>query len=490
MPDTPIYNPAGYSYPTKDALTSNIGNVSPSAIWINPIKSATFGAISGLSNPITTSIVQAVGSKLFKTKKLDGILDDRTENLGQPYSLIPFSRKNEMVNWPTKYKDTRSFKGYKFSVDNVRLDGASAASRRLFNADSRGSKFSIAYAAATASPGGAYQLFNLETMYGWGNHGSPTALRRDFTARSNVATRWDAANKEWTPTKNPIEIATEFLGDKINVIDYSKRKLSDVYQWNPRSINLGKKINGFLEKTDLTKDFIKFYFTGPNLQNGKSDAIDDIMVFRAIIDSFSDTHTPGWTAVNMVGRADPNYMYTGYSREVSLSFTVYATSRDEMKPIYRKLNALSSYTAPEYSAKTIALKAPWLRMTIGDLLVQQPVLINSLSYTFIDSDTTWEINLEDDPTMMQAPHKISVSMGLNVLTDYLPQKNGKMYTLAKQFNDQAKTLAGGDNWLSDFDAANTLSNERFLNWQGALDQTKISKDLTTDITPQNSGINK
>jgi hypothetical protein len=488
MSDTPIYNPPGYSYPFKDSLTSNVGNVSPNAVWINPVKSAALGAISGLGNPITTAAAQIGISKLFSITGADGILDNRGDNLGQPYSLIPFSRNNEMVNWPIKYKDTRSFKGYKFSVDNVRLDGASAASRRLFNSDTRGSKFSIAYAAATASPGGAYQLFNLETMYGWGNHGSPTALRRDFTSRSNVATRWDAIQKQWKPTRNPIEIATEFLGDKINVIDYGKRKLSDVYQWNPRAINLGSKISGFLDKTDLTKDFIKFYFTAPTLQNGIDAPADDIMVFRAIIDSFSDTHTPGWTAVNMVGRADPNYMYTGYSREVSLSFTVYATSRDEMKPIYRKLNALSSYTAPEYSAATIALKAPWLRMTIGDLLVQQPVLINSLSYTFIDSDTTWEINLEDDPTMMQAPHKVSVSMGLNVLTDYLPQKNGKMYTLAKQFNSQAQPIAGGDNWLSDFDSDNTAINDRLVEWQAVQQQRKLSRKLNATPDPSVSGI--
>ena len=180
------------------------------------------------------------------------------------------------------------------------------------------------------------------------------------------------------------------------------------------------------------------------------DEIDDIIVFRAIIDSFTDTHSPSWSSVAMIGRADPNYTYTGYSREVNISFTVFATSRDEMKPIYRKLNALASYTAPEYGTGTIAMKSPWMRMTIGDLLVQQPVLINSLSYTFADGDTTWEINIEDDPTMMQAPHKISVSLGLNVITDYLPEKKGKMYTLAKQFNSEATPIEGGDNWLSDF----------------------------------------
>jgi hypothetical protein len=64
-------------------------------------------------------------------------------------------------------------------------------------------------------------------------------------------------------------------------------------------------------------------------------------------------------------------------------------------------------------------------------------------------DTTWEINIEDDPEMMQAPKKISVSMTLNIVTNELPQKGGKFYTLAKTFEDDDQAKDGNDNWLSD-----------------------------------------
>jgi hypothetical protein len=452
-------NPTGFTYPNRIDIIGNIGNVAPGAIFVNVLRNATNGAASFLGNPITQQFAQPAISTAFKTTKLDGIDDGRSENMGQPYSIVPFTRIAQIANWPSKYQDFRSFKGYTFNVNNMRLDGASAAARGAANLDAKGSIIAAAYALASAIPGGAYQVFNIESIYGWGNHGEPNALHRDFTARSHVATRWkpgiglDEKGKpkkgSWLPTTNPAELLTEFRGDKITVIDYSQRKLSQAYRWKPAFFPGAQKFNNFISATDLTKDFIKFYFTGPKLQNGV-DEIDDIIVFRAIIDSFTDTHSPSWSAVNMIGRADPNYMYTGYSREVSISFTVFATSRDEMKPIYRKLNALASYTAPEYGVGTIAMKSPWMRMTIGDLLVQQPVLINSLSYTLVDGDTTWEINIEDDPTMMQAPHKISVTLGLNVITDYLPEKNGKMYTLAKKFNADATPKEGGDNWLSDF----------------------------------------
>jgi hypothetical protein len=178
----------------------------------------------------------------------------------------------------------------------------------------------------------------------------------------------------------------------------------------------------------------------------------------------------------MVGRADPNYIYTGYSRDVSLSFTMFATSRDEMKPMYRKINALAAYTTPDYSSDTIAMKGPWLRMTIGDLLVQQPVVITSLQYTFMDSDTTWEINIEQDSTMMQVPHKVSVQLGLHVISDYLPEKGGRMYSLAKQYNDLGIPKEGGDNWLSDFGTNQTDEKAKKIAENRAANRASITTE--------------
>jgi len=250
----------------------------------------------------------------------------------------------------------------------------------------------------------------------------------------------------WVPTKNPIALATAFRGDRVNVIDFGKRTLQDAYRWKPKRSVVGAK----LDKLGITQDLIEFYFTGPKLQAGAADNLeDDIIVFRAIMNSLSDTFSPSWTPQQMIGRADPNYHYTQVTRDIQLDFVVYATDRDELKPIWRKLNALAGYTAPEYDKESIALKAPWLRFTIGDLWKQQAAFISSLTYTLHDSDTTWEINLEADPTMMQLPHKVSVSMGLTPIMDQLPQKGGRFYTLAKQFDQVSQPKPGNDNWLSD-----------------------------------------
>ena len=40
-------------------------------------------------------------------------------------------------------------------------------------------------------------------------------------------------------------------------------------------------------------------------------------------------------------------------------------------------------------------------------------------------------------------------MGLNIITNELPQKGGRFYTLAKRFHKTNQTKPGSDNWLSD-----------------------------------------
>jgi hypothetical protein len=216
-------------------------------------------------------------------------------------------------------------------------------------------------------------------------------------------------------------------------------------------------------KPSLTKDFIKFFLTGPTLTAtdlfGTSTNKDDIIVFRAVLTSLSDSFSPQWTDVKMIGRADPNYQYTSYARSLSVDFDIVITDRDEIKPTWRKLNALAGYCAPIYDPTSIALVGPWMRITLGDLFHQTPVVLDSLSYTY-DLDHSWEINIEGDKEMFETPRKISVSCTFKVITDTLPQNNGRFFGLAKQYNAKNLSKAGNDNWLSDFKP--TAPDPRFL----------------------------
>jgi hypothetical protein len=368
-------------------------------------------------------------------------------NLANPidslYSTTPFTQLRNLP-W-IAINDFRSRKGVDgpgFSYD-TRLDGVALLAR---NPSARAALL----VGLSAQPGGAYTVFNRNGFgkygYGWGDHGNTYALRSDFTQQSHVATRWSAADETWKPVANPLSIATPFRGDKVNVVDYQPAgNLGAIYKWKTSTFSIGAELNE-------TQDFIKFFFTGPKLAPHTAETptvTDDVIVFRATLGSITDTFNPQWNAVQLMGRADPNYHYASFSRDISLDFTIYATDRDEMKPIYRKLNALAGYTTPDYSGTNIGFKGPWMRITVGDLYNQMPVIISSLSYTLGDTETPWEINIEDDPEMMQTPLMVKVSIGFNVIGDSLPQKGGRFYSLAKKY-DVNGSVPGSDNWLGDF----------------------------------------
>lgn len=379
-----------------------------------------------------------------------------------PYNLLnhkftPAENGKEGIDNNFRFSDFRAKLPYN-NLINRRFDGASALIR--------GGWIGGLYAAASASPAGAYSVFNIMgNKYfgaGLGDEGNPGAIINDFTMRSHVATKWKSdpslpTKGTWEMTTNPIELITAFRGDKVTVIDFGKRLEGNAYAWNPVTTKLLEKAGKASSKilgslgAGLTQDFIKFYFTGPTLFNGYiGDVEDDVIVFRASITSLNDSFTANWAPISLIGRGDPNYQYTGYSRDVNLDFMIIATDRDELKPIWRKLNAMAGYTAPEYDPTSIALKAPWVRITIGDLFRQQPAILTSLSYTLQDNDTSWEINIERDPTMKQVPRKISVSCTFTMVTDYIPQKGGRFYTLADKFNASGSSGRGDHNWLSDF----------------------------------------
>jgi hypothetical protein len=51
------------------------------------------------------------------------------------------------------------------------------------------------------------------------------------------------------------------------------------------------------------------------------------MNFRAYIDSFSDSYSSDWKAQSYMGRGEKFYKYEGFSRDISLAFTVVAQSQ-------------------------------------------------------------------------------------------------------------------------------------------------------------------
>jgi len=187
------------------------------------------------------------------------------------------------------------------------------------------------------------------------------------------------------------------------------------------------------------KDFIKFFFE--DATEGKN-----IMAFRATLNGFTDSFQPGWDPIAIMGRPDSAYLYSSFERTVSFNFTVAATTRSEMIPMWRKLNYLSTYTMPDIAGGSKP-SGPMMRFTIGDMFYRTPGFLTSLSYTIPD-DATWDI-AEEGPGQVskQLPTIIEVSVSLTVIGDYRPQKMGRAYSLSPN----GTTSAGPNNWLGDAD---------------------------------------
>jgi hypothetical protein len=169
------------------------------------------------------------------------------------------------------------------------------------------------------------------------------------------------------------------------------------------------------------RDLIKFRIEAVDNDNPNQSAW---MIFRAYLKDINDNPNPTWNSVKYVGRGDTFYIYNGFERNVSFNFQVAAMSEAELEPMWQKLNYLYSNTMPDYSDNV--LRAPYMKLTIGNYLYRQPGIIKSLTYT-IDNNSPWEIAINDPETpggspLYELPHVLNVSMTFAPIHDFLPRK--------------------------------------------------------------------
>ena len=95
-----------------------------------------------------------------------------------------------------------------------------------------------------------------------------------------------------------------------------------------------------------------------------------------------------------LGRGESFYNYNGFTRQLSLSWTVAAQSKEELIPMYKKLNFLASSLAPDYSPSGY-MRGNIVQLTIGGYVYEQPGIITGLTYT-MEETSPWEIGIKTD----------------------------------------------------------------------------------------------
>jgi hypothetical protein len=135
------------------------------------------------------------------------------------------------------------------------------------------------------------------------------------------------------------------------------------------------------------------------------------MHFRAFLGPMSDSYNANWNSFQYLGRGENFYTYGGFTRQISLSWTVAAQSKEELIPMYKKLNYLASTLAPDYSPNGF-MRGNLVQLTVGGYLYEQPGFITNLTYD-IQEDTPWEIGIGaiagQDGSVKELPHIIRVT---------------------------------------------------------------------------------
>jgi hypothetical protein len=273
---------------------------------------------------------------------------------------------------------------------------------------------------------------------------TPT-VTEDFRAPLiNTATENQRTFLSISPSYKPNEQGTGNIETRINFRGAGDRGNRLNYKDGKREIN-PKGTGKVVGPTDLINAFPIYQGTSPTDNKLVKDLIDfrigiydndkigvgteiplNWLHFRVLLDDFSDSYGADWKAINYMGRAESFYKYESFKRDISIGFTVAAQSKQELLPIYKKLNYLASSMAPSYSTNGF-IRGNLSRITLGNWLWEQPGFISSVDLSLPD-ESPWEINLpidglNPDREVKQVPHMVQVKIKFTPIHRFRPEIN-------------------------------------------------------------------
>ena len=185
-----------------------------------------------------------------------------------------------------------------------------------------------------------------------------------------------------------------------------KNEKSDIVNLHPYG---GTIADDRLNDTEI--DFVPLKFR--DMVNGKW------IIFRAILESVSDTSSPDYAEERYIGRPDKVYVYQGATRNVNITFKVMPKTVQELIVLWDKLNYLRGLVYP--TIKENRMISPFFNFTLGDMFHKQPMIFQSLNYA-VDVASMWEIR-----PGLRLPKLVNVSADMRVIDKRTPETTGKHY---------------------------------------------------------------
>ena len=151
--------------------------------------------------------------------------------------------------------------------------------------------------------------------------------------------------------------------------------------------------SGVVTDNNIKNDLVKFRI---GVISNTDPSLKTYIHFRAFINSFEDNFSAEWKGTNYMGRGEKFYKYGGFDRKISMGWTVAAQSKQELIPMWQKLNYLASVTAPDYSS-TGYMSGNLITLTVGGYLYEQVGIMTGLNLSIPD-ESPWDIAISDTDT--------------------------------------------------------------------------------------------
>jgi len=205
-------------------------------------------------------------------------------------------------------------------------------------------------------------------------------------------------------------------------------------------------------------DLIKFAF---ELINNDKPAESIALFFRAFLTSgINDTNAASLSSFKYIGRGENFYTYQGFERSITFGFRIAAQSESELMPLHRKLNLLIGQVYPDYASSSGIMRAPIVRVTIGDYLYRMPGFIESVNVN-ISNDTSWETTEDPnyaglDSSIAQLPHYLDVTISFKPISDTLPNRygthilNNKLYVETAEIGPSEMEITTNQDAINNF----------------------------------------
>jgi hypothetical protein len=245
---------------------------------------------------------------------------------------------------------------------------------------------------------------------------SPDYPTKNYELRTNLGQPGQRANNSYADYTTGIpykQIEIPKIGTAPSGLD----KITSIPIYRSQNVTQDSNVN----------DLVKFRIA---IIDNDSPNFKTFIHFRAFLDSMSDSYSATWNGFQYLGRSEQFYTYNGFTRQISLGWTVAAQSKQELIAMYKKLNYLASSLTGEYSPNGY-MRGVLCQLTVGGYLYEQPGFITSLTYD-IPNESPWEIAIntdgESDPSVKELPHIIKVTgFSFTPIQTFIPQLQNNSY---------------------------------------------------------------